>query len=270
MQNLDTSLPVPSVQELVRNGGLDAVPLRYIMDRDDHDHDHDSSEFDHRLAVPCIDMAHLLPAVSSFSSSVQQQSSELLKLRSASRDWGLFQIINHGVSQESLTQMRDVVQGFFELPLEEKKRWAQRSGSLEGYGQAFVTSEDQKLEWCDMIFLKALPANSRNLDLWPQNPPHFRSALEIYSEEMRQLAARLVKFLVMGLGIQQEIEKYSDAFNGGNFDVRMNCYPTCPEPEKVMGISPHADMSGITMLVECGDMPGLQASKTGSGSPFPL
>ena len=53
--------------------------------------------------------------------------------------------------------MRQQVQEFFDLPLQEKKRWAQKPGSLEGYGQAFVTSEEQKLEWNDMIFLKTLP-----------------------------------------------------------------------------------------------------------------
>jgi len=70
--------------------------------------------------------------------------------------------------------MGNQVQRFFELPLQEKKRSAQRPGSLEGYGQAFVTSEDQKLDWNDMIFLKCLPIENRKLDLWPQNPPEFR------------------------------------------------------------------------------------------------
>lgn len=71
--------------------------------------------------------------------------------------------------------MKEQVQGFFDLPLQEKKRWAQKPGSLEGYGQAFVTSEEQKLEWNDMIFLRSIhPLQNRNLDFWPENPPEFR------------------------------------------------------------------------------------------------
>jgi isopenicillin N synthase-like dioxygenase len=84
----------------------------------------------------------------------------------------LMQIVNHGVS--SLKNMGNEVKRFFELPLQEKKRCAQKPGSLEGYGQAFVTSEEQKLDWNDMIFLKSLPIQNRKLDLWPQNPPQFR------------------------------------------------------------------------------------------------
>ncbi|KAJ6904796.1 hypothetical protein NC652_022737 [Populus alba x Populus x berolinensis] len=77
-------------------------------------------------------------------------------------------------SDESLRNMNKQTQEFFDLPLKEKKRWAQKPGSLEGYGQAFVTSEEQKLEWNDMIFLKALPIEDRNLEIWPENPPKFR------------------------------------------------------------------------------------------------
>ena len=87
-----------------------------------------------------------------------------------------WQVINHGASDESLGKMRDQVERFFELPFEEKMRCAQRPGSLEGYGQAFVTSQNQKLDWNDMIFLKTQPIQNRNIDLWPQNPPHFRYA----------------------------------------------------------------------------------------------
>lgn len=64
------------------------------------------------------------------------------------------------------------IKEFFDLSPEEKKQYAQKPGSLEGYGQAFVISEDQKLEWCDMIFLKAIPTQTRKLEFWPEQKPH--------------------------------------------------------------------------------------------------
>ena len=63
---------------------------------------------------------------------------------------------------------------FFKLPLEEKMEYAQLTNSIEGYGQAFVVSEDQKLDWGDMLFLIALPLARRNMRFWPANPPAFR------------------------------------------------------------------------------------------------
>ncbi|XP_059434360.1 oxoglutarate-dependent flavonoid 7-O-demethylase 1-like [Corylus avellana] len=249
-ESLQWSLPVPSVQELAIQG-LQTVPPRYVRDDTDIIITAPSNP---SLLVPLIDMTKLV--------NPDSHEQEIQRLHSACREWGLFQIINHGVSDESLSNMKQQVQGFFDLPLQEKKRWAQKPGSLEGYGQAFVTSEEQKLEWNDMIFLRSIhPLQNRNLDFWPENPPEFRKALETYSEEMNRVAVSIVRFIAMGLGL--EAQEYSETYRGGMCDMRINCYPPCPEPERVVGLCPHMDISGITLLLECGDMPGLQVLKDG-------
>ncbi|KAK7401544.1 hypothetical protein VNO78_13105 [Psophocarpus tetragonolobus] len=247
--NLESSISVPSVQELALQGP-DKVPERYIRD-EDGDGIIGTYPSDPNLHVPFIDMDKLVNA--------DTQQEELQKLHLACKDWGVFQLVNHGVSTTTLKNMGNQVQRFFELPLQEKKRCAQRAGSLEGYGQAFVTSEDQKLDWNDMIFLKCLPIQNRKLDLWPQNPPAFRETLERYSEEIRKVTISIVKFITMSLGIQDT--QISEGFREGLYDIRMNCYPPCPEPERVLGIVPHADNSGITLLLDCANFPGLQFLK---------
>ncbi|GMY22284.1 protein SRG1-like [Fagus crenata] len=247
-ESLEWFLPVPSVQELAIQR-LDKVPLRYA--RDDLDQIVTNTPSIPSLRVPLIDMTKLV--------NPEFHEKELQKLHSACQEWGVFQIINHGVSDESLSNMKQQVQEFFDLPFQEKKRWAQKPGSLEGYGQAFVTSEKQKLEWNDMIFLKTLPLQNRSLNFWPENPQEFRKTLETYSEHMRKVSVSIVRFIAMGLGI--EAEQFCDNYKEGMCEVRMNCYPTCPEPERVVGLNPHADISGITLLLECGDMSGLQVLK---------
>jgi hypothetical protein len=87
---------------------------------------------------------------------------------------GILQLLNHGVSDELARNTRKQVQEVFELPLTGKKRWKQKPGCLEGYGQAYVISEEQKLDWNDMIFLKALPIQDRKLEFWPEKPQKFR------------------------------------------------------------------------------------------------
>ncbi|XP_050220379.1 protein SRG1-like [Mercurialis annua] len=243
-KNLHYSLPVPSVQEVAAQQ-LETVPPRYI--RDDT-----TSSADGFLLVPLIDMSKLVNSDS--------QALELQKLHASCKDWGLFQLINHGVSCESLKKQ---VQEFFQLPLMEKKRWAQKGGSLEGYGQAFVTSEEQKLDWNDMIFLKALPVQNRKLEFWPDNPPNFRETLQNYSEDIRRIAVSITKFMAVMLELADEDRGFYQGYQEGNFDVRLNCYPPCPQPEKVIGMMPHADMSGITLLLDCNDVPGLQVLKDG-------
>lgn len=84
------------------------------------------------------------------------------------------QLINHGVPVEVTEKMKVVMNEFFKQPHEEKMSCAQQPNSIEGYGQAFVVSEDQKLDWGDMLFLLAQPQSIKNLKLWPTNPTSFR------------------------------------------------------------------------------------------------
>lgn len=65
-------------------------------------------------------------------------------------------------------------QGLFDLPMEEKKKFGQREGEAEGYGQLFVVSEEQKLEWADLFFMFTLPPNKRKPHLFPNLPLPFR------------------------------------------------------------------------------------------------
>ena len=83
-------------------------------------------------------------------------------------------MINHGVSEAVIEKMNIDIQEFFKLPLEEKMAYAQLPNTIEGYGQAFVVSEDQKLDWGDMLFLLSQPDSIRNIKLWPTNPASFR------------------------------------------------------------------------------------------------
>lgn len=84
------------------------------------------------------------------------------------------QLINHGVGDDLMEKMMTDVKDFFKLPLEEKMGCAQIPDWIEGYGQAFVVSEDQKLDWGDMLFLVPRPVDQRNMRFWPTNPPSFR------------------------------------------------------------------------------------------------
>ncbi|RVW40668.1 S-norcoclaurine synthase 1 [Vitis vinifera] len=55
--------------------------------------------------------------------------------------------------------MKAVVQEFFKLPLKEKNAYAKLPNGVEGYGQHFVVSQDQKLDW--LIYFSSMPASLR-------------------------------------------------------------------------------------------------------------
>eukprot|EP00262_Sarcandra_glabra_P005973 TRINITY_DN1794_c0_g1_i2.p1 TRINITY_DN1794_c0_g1~~TRINITY_DN1794_c0_g1_i2.p1 ORF type:complete len:169 (-),score=31.27 TRINITY_DN1794_c0_g1_i2:365-871(-) len=162
-ESFGDSLLVPSVQELAKEGMV-AVPARYI--RADHDRPI-ISKIASLQEIPTIDMQKLLLG--------ESVNSELEKLHSACQEWGFFQLVNHGVSSSLVENMKFEIQNLFNLPLEEKKRFWQQPGDVEGFGQLFVKSEEQKLDWADLFYMVTLPTHLRKLYLLPELPQSFRS-----------------------------------------------------------------------------------------------
>eukprot|EP01018_Ginkgo_biloba_P008648 Gb_28766 [translate_table: standard] len=245
------SLPVENVQEL-SGKQLHDVPQRYIRSVEDRPSPNLIST-PHHLQIPVIDMKKLL------------EEEEIGKLHMACQHWGFFQVINHGVPHSLMDNMKASTRQFFDLPLEEKRRYRPEPGDVEGYGQAFVVSEEQKLDWGDMMYLLVKPTPTRNIRLWPVKPENFRETLEGYSVEIQRVAVNLLSAMAQNLGLQPHffIEMFGDAVQSARF----NYYPPCPRPELVLGLSPHSDGGGITLLLQDDAVEGLNIRKDDSWIP---
>ncbi|CAH1439487.1 unnamed protein product [Lactuca virosa] len=57
-------------------------------------------------------------------------------------------------------------------------------------------------------------------------------------------------------------------FKEGMQAMRMNYYPPCPQPEQVIGLTPHSDAVGITILLQLNEVEGLQIKKDGIWIPI--
>ncbi|KAL7617189.1 protein SRG1 [Lactuca sativa] len=254
--NFGRSLIVPSVQELAKKS-ITKIPPRYV--RQDHNQKPliTSSDDTSNLSVPVIDL-HTLFATDSGSSTY---SSELSKLHTAAKQWGFFQVINHGVSEPLLEDFKREVLNFFKLPMEEKQKLWQEEDNHEGFGQLFVVSEEQKLDWCDMFYITTLPHNLRQFQLFQKLPPVLREKLEAYSTEIKKLAMAILGQMAKALGIDGE--EMSELFDDGVQSMRMNYYPPCPEPESALGFTPHSDADALTILYQLTETEGLQVRKDG-------
>jgi len=71
--------------------------------------------------------------------------------------------------------------------------------------------------------------------------------MEKYQKEMNSLAESLTEMVFDVLGISEEKRKWM-----GTSDVssalQMNYYPSCPEPDRAMGLAPHTDTSIFTIV----------------------
>lgn len=73
-------------------------------------------------------------------------------------NWKKLKLINHGINPSTLEKVKISVEEFFSLPMKEKKKFWQNQGDLEGYGQNFVVSEEQKLEWAEGTSSREVPS----------------------------------------------------------------------------------------------------------------
>ncbi|KAG2689165.1 hypothetical protein I3760_09G127600 [Carya illinoinensis] len=257
LQNLGRSLAVPWVQDLAKEK-MTTIPPRYVRSHQDPPLISNTSSL--LPQIPVIDLQTILSNSDDFSTH-----SELDKLHLASQEWGFFQLINHGVSSSLLESVKSGIQEFFELPMEEKKKYWQQGGDIEGFGQAFVISEEQKLDWADLFYMVTLPTHLRKPYLFPKLPLPLRDNLEAYSAELKALAVKILD--LMAKALRMEARDMRELFEEGWQAMRMNYYPPCPQPELAIGLTPHSDPVGLTILLQINEMEGLQIRKKGMWIP---
>ncbi|KAJ6423813.1 hypothetical protein OIU84_024730 [Salix udensis] len=253
--SLGKSLAVPCVQDLAKKISPTTVPARYLRLDQDPPIIISNDDAASLPQIPVIDLKRL----------ISHDELELDKMDRACREWGFFQLINHGVDDSLVDKVKVGIQDFFNLPMEEKNKYWQRPEEMEGFGQAFVVSEEQKLDWGDMFYMITLPQHARKPHLFPELPQPFRDNLEAYSAEMKNLAMKILHRMAEALRMKPE--EINDMFEEGCQMMRMNYYPPCPQPELVIGLDSHSDAVGLTILLQVNEMEGLQIRKSGRWIP---
>eukprot|EP00262_Sarcandra_glabra_P015923 TRINITY_DN5021_c0_g1_i1.p1 TRINITY_DN5021_c0_g1~~TRINITY_DN5021_c0_g1_i1.p1 ORF type:complete len:336 (+),score=37.15 TRINITY_DN5021_c0_g1_i1:76-1083(+) len=180
----------------------------------------------------------------------------------ASREWGIFQVVNHGVPVEVIQKLQSVGKEFFELPLEEKKKYSMvpGSGSIEGYGTKLQKEVEGKKGWVDFLFHNIWPPSRIDNRFWPKTPESYREANEEYAKHLLSVVNELMRDFSLGLGLDGNAVK--EALGGDTLEylLKINYYPPCPRPDLALGVVAHTDMSAVTILVP-NEVAGLQVFK---------
>ncbi|KAL6984412.1 iron ascorbate-dependent oxidoreductase [Sarracenia purpurea var. burkii] len=178
----------------------------------------------------------------------------------AGREWGIFQVVNHGIPDQVIAELQRVGKEFFELPQEEKELYAKLPNSMEGYGTKLQKEVEGKKGWVDHLFHKIWPPSVIDYRFWPKNPSSYREANEAYAERLRGVADKLFRWLSLGLGLDGDVLKAAVGGDDLIYLMKINYYPPCPRPDLALGVAAHTDMSTLTILVP-NEVPGLQVFK---------
>ncbi|THF98466.1 hypothetical protein TEA_006729 [Camellia sinensis var. sinensis] len=77
---------------------------------------------------------------------------------------------------------------------------------------------------------------------------------------------KLIEFMAKALNMKGE--EMRELFEEGMQSMRMNYHPPCPQPELVIGLTPHLDPVRLTILLQINEMEGLQIKKDGMWIPI--
>ncbi|GLJ49301.1 hypothetical protein SUGI_1042070 [Cryptomeria japonica] len=176
----------------------------------------------------------------------------------ACQEWGIFQVLNHGVPLELVSSMAQLSKEFFALPAEEKLKFDMRGGKRGGFVVSSHLQGEAVLDWREIFTYFSHPLRQRDYTRWPEKPHGWREIVDKYSEALMSLASKLLEILSESLGL--EVDAVTKACVEMDQKVVINSYPKCPQPDMTLGLKRHTDPGTITLLLQ-DNVGGLQATK---------
>nr|QJD20744.1 gibberellin 2-oxidase [Litchi chinensis] len=201
--------------------------------------------------LPLIDLSRL---------SLEEPEREGCKreIARASKEWGFFQVINHGISKDLLEKVRQEQIKAFKQPFDKKSKEDKfmnfPSGSYR-WGTPTATCLRQ-LSWSEAFHI---PMTDIHAGSGCFNTT-LSSTIEQYATTVAGLAQKLAEILAEKLGHKSTF--FKENCLPSTCYLRMNRYPPCPIPVEVFGLMPHTDSDFLTILHQ-DQVGGLQLVKDG-------
>ncbi|MBA0763960.1 hypothetical protein Gotri_013350 [Gossypium trilobum] len=207
-----------------------------------------------------IPRCNTIPVVDLSKALAHERTAVVQQILEASQEFGFFQVINHGVSENLVNDTMNVFKEFFELPSEDKA--GIYSEDLKRPCRLYTSSPNFNREkvhlWRDSLRLPCHPLKEC-IKIWPQKPTRYREIVAAYSIEAKKLGLRILELLSEGFGLGSGF--FGDKLSESAV-LSLNHYPPCPDPSLTLGVSKHCDPNLLTILLQ-GDVYGLQVLKDG-------
>ncbi|EFJ30943.1 2-oxoacid-dependent dioxygenase [Selaginella moellendorffii] len=182
----------------------------------------------------------------------------LAEIDRACRDWGFFQLVNHGLGADRLENILQCTRDFFALPLERKLDLVTPMSPIGFLNQSGASGVVDRKE--HLLFF-GLDHPSVRHNAWPESPHGFRGVVEEMMRECAAFSKLLTRILFEALGLSGDCAR--EIYNKESGDsFLLPFYPACPpdyEHELVLG--QHKDGGILTLLSQLNEVPGLQVLK---------
>ena len=215
--------------------------------------------------IPVIDLAPLIDGDAARAARMVDA------LGRACADIGFIYVRNHGVPRAVVARLAAEAREFFARPMDEKMRVV-LDQRMRGYlplnyrsyeGEARAGTSHQEGFWVghELPLDPADPLKGPNQ--WPAGQPALRAAMLDYFAAAERLSRVLQRGFALALGLAPDF--FEALFRAPNSRLKLNHYPPqdAPEADNDIGVVPHSDSGGFTILWQ-DDNGGLEVqSKSG-------
>ncbi|CAN6458021.1 unnamed protein product [Victoria cruziana] len=202
------------------------------------------------LELPLIDLDQL-------KAGGRRREECIRAIGKASSEWGFFQVVNHGISDNLLKRMRCEQAKVFRLPFEKKANDKIMDFSSNAYrwGAPSATSL-QHFSWSEAFHIPLTGCSeSKN------QHNTLRRTVDEYATAVSDLAQKLAQMLAENLGFMRT-NYFLQTCGSSSCYLRLNRYPPCPIPSEICGLISHTDSDFLTILHQ-DQVGGLQLKKDG-------
>ncbi|KAL5834066.1 hypothetical protein ACOSQ3_017740 [Xanthoceras sorbifolium] len=216
--------------------GIKALPEQYIQPLQERV----MTKIEPRESIPVIDFLNI-------DMSKWDDPQVANSICDAAEKWGFFQVVNHGVPQEVLDNVKKATYGFFGLPAEEKRKYSKENSPSNNvrFGTSFTPQVEKALEWKDYLSLFYV-SEEEAAALWPSV---CRDEILAYMKSSKVLINHLLQVLMKRLNVN-EIDETKQSLLTGSVRTNINYFPICPNPELTVGVGRHSDVSTLTVLLQ--------------------
>ncbi|GJR58895.1 DMR6-like oxygenase 2-like protein [Tanacetum coccineum] len=234
--------------DIVASEKIDQIPSNYVHPLSQRPNLQEVS----RDTIPLIDLCNL---------NSPDRALVIEQIAHACREYGFFQVKNHGVPESIINNIIQIAKDYFKLPEEEHlKSYSDDPNKTIRLSTSFNIRTEKVKNWRDYLRLQCYPLEDY-VHEWPENPESFKKHVSEYCASVRGLALELIEAISESLGLGRD---YISAQLGKHAQhIALNYYPPCPQPDLTYGLPGHSDLNLLTILLQADDVSGLQVMKDG-------
>lgn len=183
----------------------------------------------------------------------------------ACKEWGFFQVVNHGVSAALIEDVWSQTHEFFRLPRRIKETILRTRDNPWGYYNNELTKNQRDKKEVFDYTVEGTDAIYRSRNRWPDASSEFRTTMLGFLQACTDLSLQLLEAFCVGLDLPPDYLKKFFVPEHTGF-IRLNHYPVedpmaaLADKPADLGVHHHTDAGALTVLLQ-DDVGGLQVHR---------